>query len=107
MSERNTISYSFAEQELQTIKNKMLNWLRPFSIFSYLDNNSYRHGPNRFEMIAAVGLEERFYTVDDAGGDWLFGHIGYDYKNRIEPSLSSRHAGFVGFDDVFFFRPQV
>jgi para-aminobenzoate synthetase component 1 len=107
MSERNVISYSFQKEELRTIKNKMLNWLRPFSIFSYLDNNQYSHGPNRYEMIAGAGSAGFVSTVDAFGNDWLFGHLAYDYKNHIEPALSSRHERKTGFGDSFYFRPQV
>jgi para-aminobenzoate synthetase component 1 len=107
MSERNVISYSFQKEELQTIKNKMLNWLRSFSIFSYLDNNQYNHGPNRYEMIAGAGSAGFVDTVDAFENDWLFGHLAYDYKNHIEPSLSSRHENKTGFRDSFYFRPQV
>jgi para-aminobenzoate synthetase component 1 len=107
MSERNVISYSFQKEELQTIKNKMLNWLRPFSIFSYLDNNRYSHAPNRFEMIAGAGSTGSFNTVDTFENDWLFGHLAYDYKNQIEPSLSSRHEEKNGFGDSFYFKPQI
>lgn len=107
MSERNTVSYSFPEKELQTIKNKMLNWLRPFSIFSYLDNNQYHHAPNRFEMIAGAGVVQVLASADDNVADWAFGHIAYDYKNTVEPSLTSRHKEQIGFKDYFFYRPQV
>ena len=85
----------------------MLNWLRPFSIFSYLDNNQYRHGPNRFEMIAGAGAAQTLASVDEHGADWAFGHIAYDYKNTVEPTLTSRHQEQIGFENYFFFRPQI
>jgi para-aminobenzoate synthetase component I len=106
MSERNIIAYTFPEQELQTIKCKMLNWLRPFSIFCYLDNNSYRHAPNRYEMIAAAGLATIVSPEMQCANDWSFGNISYDYKNKVEPGLSSRHKEKIGFADHFFFRPE-
>lgn len=107
MSERNIVSCSFPEEERSNIKNKMLNWLRPFSIFSYLDNNGYNHGPNRYEMLAGAGAASIFNSPDDADGDWLFGHIAYDHKNTIEPSLSGRHENKTGFKTYAFFRPQI
>ncbi|RYZ44472.1 MAG: anthranilate synthase component I family protein [Sphingobacteriales bacterium] len=106
MSTRNTASFAFREEDLQTIKNKMLNWLRPFSIFSYLDNNRYQHGPNRFEMIAGAGQVQSSRSIDTHGEDWLFGHISYDYKNQVEEQLNSRYADFIGFEDIAFFQPQ-
>jgi para-aminobenzoate synthetase component 1 len=38
--------------------------------------------------------------------DWLFGNIGYDFKNCIEPKLCSRKERRYGWEDVFFFCPE-
>lgn len=107
MPPRTSVSYSFAESELQVIKSKMLNWLRRFSIFAYLDNNGYRHKPNRYELLLAAGAEAQYAEIPPATDDWLFGHIAYDYKNRIEDRLRSRHAASTGFEEVRFFCPQI
>ncbi len=104
---RATITRSFAEEELQTVKNKMLNWVRPFSIFAYLDNNKYENKPNRFELLLAAGCLNRFKTPPGQMADWLFGHWGYDYKNVLEPGLGSRHEEHIGFADSFFFQPEI
>jgi para-aminobenzoate synthetase component 1 len=106
MAVRYHVSYSFGEETLQTIKRKMLNWLRPFSIFAYLDNNNYKHGPSRFELLAGAGATASFGRVDEGDGDWLLGHIAYDYKNTIEPKLSSSHDNKTGFSESFFFCPE-
>ena len=106
MAIRKSASYSFAQEELIVIKNKMLNWLRPFSIFAYLDNNEYRHGPNRFELLAGAGNAGTCNALTAGSGDWLFGHLAYDFKNQLEPRLQSRHEGMQGFADRLFFRPQ-
>ncbi len=84
----------------------MLNWLRPFSIFVYLDNNEYQHGPRRFELLAGASAAAFFEHAAAGDGDWLFGHLAYDYKNKIEPKLSSRNEEQIGFPDSFFFRPD-
>ncbi|PSK89341.1 anthranilate synthase component I family protein [Taibaiella chishuiensis] len=83
----------------------MLNWLRPFSIFAYLDNNQYQHGPNRFELLVAAGAAGSNIPFGEAGGDWLFGHLEYDFKNQVEPRLTSRHQARQGFEEQFFFKP--
>ncbi len=106
MAVRYHASFSFGEETLQIIKRKMLNWLRPFSIFAYLDNNKYRHEPLRFEMLAGAGAVTFFNQLEEAYGDWLLGHIAYDYKNNIEPGLSSAHADKIGFSDSCFFCPE-
>jgi para-aminobenzoate synthetase component 1 len=107
MAIRNSVSYSFAKEELAAIKNKMLNWLRPFSIFAYLDNNEYRHAPNRFELLAGAGNAGTLPDITEGRGDWVFGHFAYDFKNRLEARLHSRHEARQGFADQFFFRPEV
>lgn len=102
MTIRNTVSYSFPEEELAAIKNKMLNWLRPFSIFAYLDNNKYNHGPNRFELLVGAG---KAALAEDGCKDWRFGHISYDFKNKLEARLRSRHEDRQGFAEQLFFIP--
>ncbi len=106
MHVRNTASFSFKGSELGTVKHKMLNWLRPFSIFAYFDNNRYAHEPNRFEMLVGAGSLE-LVPMPFANGDWLFGHIAYDYKNQIEQKLLSKHPDTIGFKDNCFFQPQI
>ncbi|WP_118972555.1 anthranilate synthase component I family protein [Taibaiella koreensis] len=106
MTARTSVTYSFAEEDLSQLKNKMLNWLRPFSIFAYLDNNSYNHAPVRFELLAGAGMIDSSDHMPDNSEDWYFGHLCYDYKNHVEPKLSSRHPHTTGFDTVFFFCPE-
>lgn len=107
MSERTTVVYSFPKEELQTIKHKMLNWLRPFSIFAYLDNNGYNHQPNRYELLVAAGAVRVYHRLPEQYEDWLFGHFAYDYKNIIEPKLSSSKEDKTGIEDCFFFQPEI
>lgn len=104
---RTTISYSFNKGELQSVKNKMLNWITPFSIFSYLDNNEYKNKPTRFELLAAAGCIARFDSLPDKNEDWIFGHLTYDFKNTLEPRLSSRHDDKIGFATSFFYQPEI
>jgi para-aminobenzoate synthetase component 1 len=107
MPKRKSLTYTFQAEELALLKTKMLNWLRPFSIFAYLDNNGYIHQPNRFELLIGTGAEETFQYPDIPAGDWLFGHAAYDLKNEIIPQLTSRHKALTGFADSFFFRPAI
>ena len=107
MAIRNSVSYSFPKDELTAIKNKMLNWLRPFSIFAYLDNNEYRHAPNRFELLVGAGNASTLTAFTEGRGDWVFGHFAYDFKNQLEARLHSKHEARQGFADQFFFRPEV
>ncbi|WP_118951234.1 anthranilate synthase component I family protein [Taibaiella helva] len=106
MTARTSVTYSFAEEDLPLLKNKMLNWLRPFSIFTYLDNNGYKHAPVRYELLAGAGTAAVCDHVPESTADWYFGHLCYDYKNKVEPHLSSNHPDRTGFDTVFFFCPE-
>lgn len=85
----------------------MLNWLRPFSIFIYLDNNNYAHAPNRFEAFAAFTLQDTaLQTIPDENtisGHLYFGHIAYDYKNTLDAKLKSGHTNNTGFSECSFF----
>jgi len=104
------LRFPFEQNDLPVIKMKMLNWLEPFSIFIYLDNNSYAHAPNRFEALAATGNAEiltHFPSDEELGDNWHFGHLAYDYKNTIEPRLQSRHADRTGFSDISFFKAEI
>jgi para-aminobenzoate synthetase component I len=96
---------------------RMLNWLQQFSIFSLLDSHHYLQAYSTYGCLAAAGAYTTFKgeqgdcfdTLQEAAGcgDWVFGHIGYDCKNEVEPSLSSRLPDGVSFADLFFFQPEV
>jgi para-aminobenzoate synthetase component 1 len=107
MPEPNFTTFSFQQEELQTLKDKMLNWLSPFSIFAYLDNNNYKQAPCRFELLIGAGALHTFDSPEGQEGNWLFGHFAYDYKNVIEPRLHSSNSEKTGFQDSFFFSPEV
>jgi para-aminobenzoate synthetase component 1 len=42
----------------------MLNWLRPFSIFCYLDNQQYQIAPHTTDCLVAAGSQS-FITGTD------------------------------------------
>jgi para-aminobenzoate synthetase component 1 len=84
----------------------MLNWLRSFSIFSYLDNNDYQHKPCRYELLAGCNALQTKHSLDLTKNDWWLGHINYDYKNTIEPKLYSHHTDNIAFDEVLFYQPE-
>ena len=106
MLKRNTISFSFPQNEKRLMKNKMLNWLRSFSIFSYLDNNEYKHEPCRYELLVGCNPLQVIHSLNVPDNDWWLGHINYDFKNAIEPRLQSHHADNIGFEDVLFYQPE-
>ncbi len=95
----------------------MLNWVKPFNIFSFLDNNEYNFSEPDFECLLAAGS---FKTLQPENGnsfghfqqfvneekDWIFGHLSYDLKNEIE-DLTSENFDGVGFPNLFFFVPKI
>lgn len=98
----------------------MLNWANRFSISVFLDSNEYRNLSHpAYECLLAVKPFEIFSANEEAdilqtisawheqNKDWLFGHISYDYKNKIFGRLSSQHIASFSFPDAQFFCPEV
>lgn len=94
----------------------MLNWANRFNICSFLDSQQY-NAEESFECLLAAGAIhsfsamagtafEQLYSFHQQHKDWLFGHLGYDLKNELEP-ISSSHPDNIGFADLFFFVPRV
>lgn len=113
--DRHKAVFPLAEGQYKDIKYKMLNWAKQFSIFLFLDSNEYRSPYGKYECLLAAGATEILNDTSleslqkshDLGKDWLFGHIAYDYKNNLEPRISSRSAVQSGFPQLSFFCPQV
>lgn len=96
----------------------MLNWCNRFNICSFLDNQQYTSTHHSFECLLGAGAVhslkvnagsnafQQLQAFYEQHGDWLFGHLGYDLKNGLEP-LYSNHADGIGFPDLFFFVPEI
>jgi para-aminobenzoate synthetase component 1 len=95
----------------------VLNWLRPFNTFCFLDNHAYTSKLGSVECLVAAGVKrsisassgnalEQLQRFIDQQESYLFGHLGYDLKNEIE-GLSSVHSNGIGFADMYFFEPEV
>jgi len=91
----------------------MLNWLRPFGIFCYLDNQQYAIAPHQTDCLVAAGADSFIggndLTTADAflsQKEWTFGHLSYELKNSLHHFPASRKDK-IGFPGFFFFRPQV
>jgi len=106
-----------AEARAQII-SRMLNWSRRFSILLFLDSSGYHLPHGRYDWLFAIdaitvlkpGSEDflaALYNWHQLNQDWLFGHIAYDFKNSLEPGLSSRHEPAAGWDDIFFYQPRI
>jgi para-aminobenzoate synthetase component 1 len=115
--QRNKASYTIASAEALDIKQRMLIWANQFSILLFLDNNNYSSVYNGYECLLATGgcsfvnssaidPLTHLAQVHNEGKDWIFGHLCYDYKNVIEPKLSSVHSIRTSFPECRFFVPQ-
>src|SRR5665213_3659546 len=94
----------------------MLSFLKKFGIFCFLDNNDYDFDKS-YECLAGAGVlasvagggENEFNDIDrfcEQAGDWIFAHVSYDIKNKIE-DLQSSHFDGIEFPDFLFFIPEI
>ncbi len=104
---------SFDLTDVPAFKKKMLNWLKPFGIFCYLDNQQYSFSPQQAECLAAVGAADFIEGIDitDTASffkekRWLFGHLSYEAMHRFH-RLPSTKEDRIGFPLFFFFAPQI
>lgn len=111
---RDSAKISLAEHQYTELKYKMLDWAHRSGILLFLDSNSYDDRYGKYECLLAVDAVETITTsFDDLAqwhkqhNDWLFGHICYEYKDRIEYKLSSVHLPSLQFPVLSFFCPAV
>jgi para-aminobenzoate synthetase component 1 len=108
---------NFPVTGFEQVKQKVLNWVQPFSTFCFLDNHQYQIEPHTQECLLAAGVRRKLSVSTgaalialqefiDAKKGWLFGHLSYDLKNELE-SLTSNHTDTIGFPDLFFFEPEI
>jgi para-aminobenzoate synthetase component 1 len=106
----------FPHTDQKKTKNKVLSWIKQFDTFCFLDNNGYPQGFEHciaaaspraeLDFRAGAALEKLDGFVRSHAGSWMFGHLGYDLKNEIEP-LDSRHTDRIGFPDLYFFEAGI
>lgn len=93
----------------------ILLWTQRFGAVSVLSSHFPEGFSDRYSqhtLLVAVGqkapirsLEELESTLN-TNKDWLFGHLGYELKNKLEV-LSTRTKDAIGFDDCRFFVPEI
>lgn len=100
--------------DMRGIKQKVLDWLRPFSTFCFLDNQEYASPLLEVECLAAAGVREKV-SGDDASAlnnffqkkEWLFGHLSYELKNTLHSFSATTKNDKIGFPLLHFFVPEV
>jgi len=110
-----------AGEKLPRFREKLLHYLSQFEHAAYFDshNGVIPVTGLKYDVIAAAGNRNVFIGafpclikmdafVNNAKerGEWLFGHISYDFKNEIE-NLSSTLPDRIGFPVAGFFVPEV
>ncbi len=94
----------------------MLNFIKKFGIFCFLDNHEYDFDKS-YECLAGAGVLKSIISNDinslkdidqiqESSADWAFGHVAYDVKNQIE-NLQSSNPDYVCFPDFYFFVPEI
>lgn len=96
----------------------MLDWSCQSGIFLFLDSNQHTTLGGQYECLVGSGAAFLFQPVKGnffvgleelckQKRDWLFGHIAYDTKTEIEPSLASGKEVKHPFPDLQFFIPEI
>ena len=108
----NRITQKFTVTNFNKFKTQMLGWANRFNICVFLDNHQYKSAHHTVECLVAVNVVNSFTETNTLKNylkhenDWLFGHVGYDFKNEIH-NLTSTNPDGIGFPDIFFFQPQI
>jgi len=109
--------FSCPISDIPVFKKNVLQWLKGFDTFCYLDNNEYTdYRYSNYELLVAAGTKHyidcttgnAFHSLHEflsKHHDWAFGHFNYDLKNEIE-KLHSENADHLHFPDLFFFVPE-
>lgn len=100
----------------------ILEWAQQFEFISYLDSNQYYEKNksdfffHKYEIVLGLSLNKDSKNVIlsssllksrlELNSDWLMGYLSYDLKNEWF-ELQSVHQDPLGFDDVFFFVPEM
>ncbi|HEX5001791.1 MAG TPA: anthranilate synthase component I family protein [Bacteroidia bacterium] len=115
-----TIHFEAGEQ-LPRFREQLLRFLSQYAYAAYFDSHSGVIPVTGvgYDVIAAAGNRnvfigetpcidklDAFVKLAAERGEWLFGHIGYDFKNEIE-NLTSAHTDRIEFPVAGFFVPEV
>jgi para-aminobenzoate synthetase component 1 len=108
----NTSKYfSLNALNVDLFKQKVLCWLKQYNTFTYLDNNHYSNVPNRYELLVGVDVVRSFSVTElqlpENKGQWMFGHLSYDYKEQLFTKLTSSHSRKDTFPITQFYIPKI
>lgn len=90
----------------------MLNWLKQFNIFCFMDSCDYELPHHTYDCLVAAGAmrsvdgnTHSFEEIDAFCNQqvWKFAHLAYRLKNKLYPLKST--PDFIGFSDLFLYIP--
>jgi para-aminobenzoate synthetase component 1 len=101
---------------LQTFKQKALQWGCSFDAVCYLHSNNFTDPYSKFDALIAIGAKceltaqagnafNKLSQFREANPGWLTGFFAYDLKNEVE-NLISAHTDQLNFPDLYFFVPK-
>lgn len=109
----------------ENFRNALLNYAQNFSTVLFLDSNTPHSGPVpvtgiKYDFLAAIGIHcsasasaendpqliNDFIETERKKGHWVFGHLSYDFKNRLE-ELQSQNPAALKFPETYFFVPEI
>ena len=95
----------------QLFKCQIIEYIRKFDTFCFLDSNSLENDNSTFDYLVAFSKSKEINEVDNSfsslnkliynNQDWVFGCLTYDLKNNIE-HLSSCNNDFHHFPLLHF-----
>ena len=111
------ITKTFRLHQPGAIKAKVLNWLRQFNTFCFLDSNLYEHREKNHEILIGAGSKRKFESSESTAlqglqrfitekRSWLFGHLAYDLQTTEHFKPVEREDRLL-FADAFFFEPEI
>lgn len=89
-------SYILSINNSSQFQEQLLHYFKNYKNVVYINSN------NEKSNLIAVSSTNSLIP-----NNWQFGFISYDYKNQIEPQLSSENADHIQFPEKQFFSPEL
>ena len=104
----------YAIDDINVFKQKVLNWLKQFSTFCFLDSNSYTAhqqllvGAGSVRRCVASGTDalKQLQLFLDTRNCWRFGHLCYELQTS-ERTNPPNKDDLLQFPDLAFFEPEI
>jgi para-aminobenzoate synthetase component 1 len=103
-------------KQIDTFKQKALQYASSFDVCCYLDSHSYEDKYGKHDCLIAIGSERELTasvgnafsslkSFVDEHKQWMFGLLTYDLKDEVE-ELQHPNSDDLHFPDLYFFIPK-